>query len=650
MQPTVVKGDNATAVPNSPLSTPWTAISTALISASIALAVAWLGTLLLAERSLPWQATRNWMAVFGFQFLLVALQQLRHWGRVGALTTSAKGWRSAISWGVAPILILTVPVIILAYTSDQFYELLEWPYKHMQFVAAFLILLCAQETLQAASLAILNSNKGAIQAVREALTKRSSAMIITSLVVVGVLQAAAATSPVGDDIGKYSEAAQALLNRDPYPVHRAAAYLIDVGMSPDSPAMPLLPIILAASYSIFGTTTAGMVAGLAAIAAVFPLAMYWACRNLTGSRIAGYACSALLTLFPVYQIHVLGTPVPDTLFVVTLLALAALAVNANGSTRWRYWIAMGVANGLVANSRPEGLSFSIAVLGTLLLFHIRKRQFWGAVLAYLLVIAPFALTYRSVAGSFWPTTFGGTVGLEHLDANLSYLHYFALPWYEQAIGLPAPALAVAGVAIVITIIAGGLLILKNCPALLFIPLLGVGYIATSLLLHPIILMSYTPVDALRHWSSGIPFVVLTIAYALHTGIRAAGIRMARQPLRTALVVALVALLCAVIYYEVERLARPEPHFEGQASLLWTGSSYLLTDVFAYSTPLPGKNDPRTGEELRRDTQGRMDAVDLHFTNLSEPYHWTTLMVVLSGLIYALGPLKRGEPAGTRRLS
>jgi len=163
-------------------------------------------------------------------------------------------------------------------------------------------------------------------------------------------------------------------------------------------------------------------------------------------------------------------------------------------------------------------------------------------------------------------------------------------------------------------------------------------------------MSYTPVDALRHWSSGIPFVVLTIAYALHTGIRAAEFRMARQPLRTALVVALVALLCAVIYYEVERLARPEPHFEGQASLLWTGSSYLLTDVFAYSTPLPGKNDPRTGEELRRDTQGRMDAVDLHFTNLSEPYHWTTLMVVLSGLIYALGPLKRGEPAGTRRLS
>jgi hypothetical protein len=272
-----------------------------------------------------------------------------------------------------------------------------------------------------------------------------------------------------------------------------------------------------------------------------------------------------------------------------------------------------------------------------MIFNYSRKQFWGCVLAYLLTLAPFAAIYFFLSGSLWPTTFGGTINLYHLDANISLFYYFSLPWYIQAFGIELPALVFISIGIFFGVVAGIIRLWKKKPSLIFIPLLGMGYILSSLFLHPLILMSYTPVDALRHWSSGIPYIVLTLSYCLHSCYFSIHYKLPISLQRVLMVVSIV-VLCSGIWYETERLARPEPYFEGKSSLLWTSSSYLLTDLARNAVPLPAIDDPRSGEEIRDEFKTRFKELDLKHVNRSEPYHWTTMIVALFGLVYILFPI------------
>ncbi len=603
---------------------------------------AWMWTVVIDGRALPWQVTRSWAMTFLVLFVVSMLWWWNYYEEAFGSAADSRQMTAAAGLGSAPWVLLCLAALSLVYLSDQANNILEWPYWHMQFVIGAFLLGILMYSIQRASILILRyPGLGLIAALNRAFSRHSTAIMLGCLAAVGILQGMSSVSPISDDIGKYSQAAMALLARDPYPVHIAGKDLVRAGMTADSPAVPLLPVLLAISFAIFGQTTVGLVIPLAALAAIFPLVLYWACRQLTDSRPLAYATAMLLSLFPPYQIHVLGTPVPDTLFVVVLLIVAALAAKANDDKHWKWWIALGAAVGLAANARPEGLDFSIAIMLMLAVIQWRKKQYWISVLAYLLLLAPFALTYHSVEGSLWPTTFGGTIGLQYVNSNLSLLHYFALPWYIQAIGLNAFQLSVLGVLAFFFIMVGSAALLRTRPALLFIPGLGVGYLASSLLIHPLILMSYTPVDVLRHWSSAIPYTVLTLAYGLFVSYRML-IRWIGQTPRKLLLLILVLLLYGGIYYECERLARPEPYFGGEASLLWTSSSYLFTDLLQHPIPLPASNDPRSGIEIREDMKAQLRDFDLRRVNKSESYDWSTMFVALLGVVYAVAIPRHGD--------
>lgn len=51
--------------------------------------------------------------------------------------------------------------------------------------------------------------------------------------------------------------------------------------------------------------------------------------------------------------------------------------------------------------------------------------------------------------------------------------------------------------------------------------------------------------------------------------------------------------------------------------------------------LPAANDPGSWEQLRVDLVCRLSDVRLHRLNRSEPYHWTSLLVALFGLGFAV---------------
>ena len=120
-------------------------------------------------------------------------------------------------------------------------------------------------------------------------------------------------------------------------------------------------------------------------------------------------------------------------------------------------------------------------------------------------------------------------------------------------------------------------------------------------MHPLVVYSGFPVDFLRHVSYGSPFAALGLTYACHVGLGCLlrGLQgMAGTRWRGLLSAILILLACAGLFYETERLAKPEWYFQGKASLLWTSSYYLLTDVATHPAPLPLANDPRPGEQLR----------------------------------------------------
>jgi hypothetical protein len=615
-----------------------TPLLTILLTLSFSLSTSWAWSVLLAGRVLPWQATREWVLVFSIVFIAAAFRWWCYWSEVASQTNRASRGLTAAAWGAGPSAVATVLFLCASYLLDGFYGFLLLPFFRLQLLAGAAIATVLLESLLVASAIWLRSEgTGVTSALREAATSRSGMVALGGLVAIGLIQATAHSSPIGDDLGQYVEAALALLDRLPYPIHQAPSYYVEIGMTGDNPAMPALPLLLATSLGLFGRTLTSIAIPLSAVAVVFPASMYLACRALTGSMTASYVTAILLTLFPVYQLHVLGGPEPDTLFADLLLLVAFLAVKAVGTAKWRYWIGMGIAAGLVANVRYEGLTFSVATLLIFCVFQRPRRQYLALWISYVGTLAPFSLIYHSATGSIWPSSFGGTVSPRNVEANLPLLRDIVLPWHLQAMGVDAPILAAlvtaAGAAVVVGLVA----LWKTRRPLVFVPLLGAGYIASSFLIHPLILDPYSPVDVFRHWSSGIPYVVLSLAFGLRTGYQTISRKLS---IRTELVLALMglALVAGTLYYECERLARPEWYFGGSASLLWTGGGYLLTDLVHDPLPISPRDDPRSWEQIRTEQGRQLAPIGLRATNASEPYYWASLLVVLFGLGFLAAPL------------
>ena len=171
-------------------------------------------------------------------------------------------------------------------------------------------------------------------------------------------------------------------------------------------------------------------------------------------------------------------------------------------------------------------------------------------------------------------------------------------------------------------------------------------------MHPLVVYSPFPVEFLRHISFGIPFATIGVAYAALVTLRAIDKFLSKYVAPRWLLFALLLFsISGLVYYETERLAKPEWYFGGKATLLWTGSSYLLTDILKHPVPLPQSTDTRSGEEIREAVVNPIAANDLRRVNLSEPYHWSALLIALFGLVWiaiaALGTHPRRSPPRDR---
>lgn len=527
-------------------------------------------------------------------------------------------------------------VSIPTRNSDSFNDLLEKGHWKLLFLAFLALVIVMCKMLQHITVVWLQKGDiGLYTALNSTLSKRFSYLPVATLAAIGVLQAAAGVAPIGDDIWHYTEVTDAFLLGSPYPVVTTSKMLQDAGMGATYPALPFFPLLLALSYSLVGRNLVGVALPTVVATALFPLVMYAACRAITGNTIVAYSTTILLFLFPIYQIHILGAPQPDTVFVVLLLLGALLAVKANSSPQKRYWLAFGAIMGCAALTRHEGIAYSAVLFLALLVANRRKLRLWMSVASFLAVLSPFIAYYHSISGSFWPSTFGSSIfGWHYLEANLTTLSWASLNWYAQAVGVERETVVAISAGIAASCVLGAVALGKQNLALAAIPLAGIGNLAAGFFMHPLVVYSPFPVEFLRHISFGIPFTIIGAAHTCYVGFRYLYRRIEGTAiLRLLFIATSLVLVSGITFYESERMARPEWYFGGKASLLWTGSNYLLSDVIQHPVPLPLIDDHRSGEVIREAMTQPLDKFDLRKVNLSEPYHWASFLVAIFGLLF-----------------
>lgn len=590
---------------------------------------AWLIATLMVGRSIPWHANRWWFLTFAASFLLLAF-----W------------WHRLFKQPIHPCAFLLVllpsalvPAVLVGaiYSSDEFNDAMSRSHWWITFLAGLLLVAVLADSLGSEPWRRVDHSGADIRSrIADALAARSDRVVLGSLVLLGLLQASASVSPVGDDIWHYTEVADALLTHSPYPIITTSPMLQEAGMGGTYPALPFFPLLLALSFSLLGRNLVAVSLPTLLATALFPLAMYAACRAIISSRPVSYTATVLLFLFPVYQIHVLGCPQPDTVFVTLLLLGAALAAKAVTTMRLPYWIATGLVMGMASLTRHEGIAYTAVLYFFLIAIHRSSRRLWLSIAAYLAVLGPFVAFYYTLTGSPWPSTFGRSImAWQYLEANLTTLSWTSLGWYAQAVGVEKEILVgllVAGAGC--ALLGTAALALRN-PALAGIPVAGIGNLAAGFFMHPLVVYSPFPVEFLRHISFGIPFTAIALACAAHTGLRCLSRRLGKPCLIRSVMLVTISIVAGwLLYYEAERMARPEWYFGGKTSLLWTGSSYLLADVVQHPVPLPAATDHRSGEEIREAMTSPLGSADLRKVNLSEPYHWASLLVAAVGLLYA----------------
>jgi len=295
--------------------------------------------------------------------------------------------------------------------------------------------------------------------------------------------------------------------------------------------------------------------------------------------------------------------------------------------------------GLATLTRPEGVPYAVVVLGVFLVGRWRQVGYWLAVAGFVAVLVPFMAVYYSVAGTPWPTTFGGSLlSVHNLWTNLAMLQWPALGWYAQAVGVSSEVLLILVLLACLATAIGGLALWRSGGVLVAIPLAGAANLATAFFVSPTVLGAYSPVDALRHLSYGMPYAAVGATYAAVVTVRF----LARHVRPRQLVLLVCVLLSsAYLFDEAERLAMPEPYFGGPATLLWRGGGVLLTDLVAHPVEFPWAGDPRPWEVVRVQLGAPLEPVSLARVNRSEPSHWSSLLVALLGLAAAVGPAAAG---------
>jgi 4-amino-4-deoxy-L-arabinose transferase-like glycosyltransferase len=182
-------------------------------------------------------------------------------------------------------------------------------------------------------------------------------------------------------------------------------YFVAVANHPTSIVHPVYPVLLAASYGLFGDVSLPFKLLQAVFGALTVLVVYGIGRQLFSNERAARVAAAIASVYPLLVVFVRPL-ITETLFTLLLSCLVYATLACVRRPSWRAWFGLGLLWGVCYLTRGESLAYG-AVLAAWAAFEIRRssshRGRWAsfaaaAALGLLLLVVPWTIRNAAVHG------------------------------------------------------------------------------------------------------------------------------------------------------------------------------------------------------------------------------------------------------------
>ena len=404
-------------------------------------------------------------------------------------------------------------------------------------------------------------------------------LITITLIGIGGLQAISYIAVTADDLIRYWTVSDSLATGQGYPLTIGSIVYAQDGSWAEP---PLFPLLIWLSFLITGHYyDSSLLPSLAAVS-LLPAFMYLALWEASKHRAIAFFGSVLITVFPPYQIHLLGTAEPDAIF-SALLALSGWlflrSVRPQATSRDHGLLGLSLA--AVTMTRPEGLTYA-AVLTLAAILIQRRRATWFTAGIPVVVVALFAGIITLTTETTWPTRPSG-ISAASPETTLRFAFDGMRSYYVRVLLIDDLRSWILLSSLALLFVIGIARAFRGRIALAALPIAAATATLAPLAAEPIPPGWNQPTEAFRHFAHGLPLITMTIAtgtaWVMDQRI------IARPTFRAVAVLIAISLIAAELYV----LATPEEFYHGNqsGSLLRGGDIYVQAiDLFQHRIALP----------------------------------------------------------------
>lgn len=455
-------------------------------------------------------------------------------------------------------------------------------------------------------------------------------LITITLIGIGGLQAISYIAVTADDLIRYWTVSDSLATGQGYPLTIGSIVYAQDGSWAEP---PLFPLLIWLSFLITGHYyDSALLPSLAAVS-LLPAFMYLALWEASKHRAIAFFGSVLITVFPPYQIHLLGTAEPDAIF-SALLALSGWlflrSVRPQATSRDHGLLGLSLAAATM--TRPEGLTYA-AVLALAAVLIQRRRATWFSAGIPVVVVALFAGIITLTTEATWPTRPSG-ISAASLETNLRFAFDGMWNYYVRVLLIDDLRSWILLSSLALLFVVGITRAFRGRIALAALPIAAATATLAPLAAEPIPPGWNQPTEAFRHFAHGLPLITLTIAagtaWVMEQRI------IARPTFRAVAVVIAISLIAAELYV----LATPEEFYHGNqsGSLLRGGDIYVQAiDLFQHRIALPcwACGDAPTYMLFRQMLFSNYQPFDMHSNTVGISYQVLIAILALTGTIASM---------------
>ncbi len=579
----------------------------ALLSAISALTA----TVALLDRTTPASASRFWLASTVVCFAAAFLWWARPRFRCGR-------------WQLTPyepvsLVLLTLPLALLGtaflsavYASDQFHRyvydrfyfgrLLSESNWSVGFMAALVPAGVAVSVLRG-FLEGLGWGVRRREALYSAISKSSSALPL-GLLAWGLLLSTASLSAINVNFWRYWATADGWTTIVRYPFTMTdILHVVEGGVAQYFISFPLLPSALVVSYQLAGHNTFASYLPIVAGNAVLPLAVFLLIREITGKSALAFLSAVLTASFPLLRNYTMDVGEADGLLMTSVVLAAYLRLRSDRrDSGIPLQTVAGVAAGMAALARPEGILYVIPMYLAAALGRWRDRRFWVSVLALGAVVGGFVAVSLREFGMVWPGNHSATMNPWNSVRTLEVVQRSQLfSMYASALRVSEPVLAILVAAALFLIAFGTIQIVRKDYRLAYMPALALGNVAMVFFVGPIPAEASKFHDFFRHISYGFPLLAVTVAFGLNSALESVRGRWKDLPM-----FALYAALAALALMQTSLLEGPvSPGNSNSGPLMTSDIHVTAAEMLADPYPLPVMKFRQEGERYVPDVADYM---------------------------------------------